>query len=170
MPGLPITVTVHLIDAARNTRKVQHSNLYDPGYNPNSNSEEIDMKTYQVALLAMAAGFGLGAAAIEGLHAQAKPPAFYIAMNEVRDQANYIKEFSAKSSAFTKASGAHFIVQGGQVTALAGEAPKTRIVIQQWENMDKLLAWFHSPENTDFQKIAAKYATVHSFAVEGVSQ
>ena len=29
------------------------------------------MKTYQVAMLATVAGFGLGAAAIEGLHAQA---------------------------------------------------------------------------------------------------
>lgn len=128
------------------------------------------MKMYQVAVLAMMTGFGLGAAAIEGLHAQAKPPAFYIAMNDVTDRANYIKEFAAKSTAFAKSQGARFIVQGGDVTALAGDAPKTRIVIQQWDNMDKLLAWWHSTENTDFQKTAAQYAKVHSFAVEGLSQ
>ena len=121
-------------------------------------------------MLATVAGFGLGAAAIEGLHAQAKPPAFYIAMNDVTDQANYVKEFAAKSSAYAKSQGARFIVQGGAVTALAGDAPKARIVIQQWDNMDKLLAWFKSAENTDYQKTAAKYATVHSFAVEGLAQ
>ena len=32
------------------------------------------------------------------------------------------------------------------------------------------MAWFKSAENTDYQKIAAKYATVHSFAVEGLAQ
>jgi uncharacterized protein (DUF1330 family) len=136
----------------------------------NSREKDIGMKTYQVAMLATVAGFGLGAAAIEGLHAQAKPPAFYIAMNDVTDPANYIKEFAAKSSAYAKSQGARFIVQGGTVTALAGDAPKARIVIQQWDNMDKLLAWFKSAENTDNQKIAAKYATVHSFAVEGLAQ
>jgi uncharacterized protein (DUF1330 family) len=128
------------------------------------------MKPYQVATLALVTGFGLGAAAIEGLHAQSKPPAFYIAMNEVTDQPNYIKEFSSKTTPATKAAGGRFIVQGGQVTALIGDPPKGRIVIEQWDDMDKLLAWFHSPENTDLLKTAAKYATLHVFAVEGVPQ
>ena len=124
---------------------------------------------YRMALILLG-GIALGGAAIQGLHAQAKPPAFYIAMNDVTDPANYIKEFAAKSSAYAKSQGARFIVQGGTVTPLAGDAPKARIVIQQWDNMDKLLAWFKSAENTDYQKTAAKYATVHSFAVEGLAQ
>ena len=32
------------------------------------------MKTHYSVTLAMLAGFGLGAVAVEGLHAQAKPP------------------------------------------------------------------------------------------------
>jgi uncharacterized protein (DUF1330 family) len=132
--------------------------------------EKITMKTYQAVTLAMLAGFGLGAAVIQGLHAQAKPPGFYIAMNDVTDRDNYINEFSKKSTAISKAAGGHFLVQGGQATGLKGEAPKSRIVIIQFDSMDKLLAWFKSPENTDAQKIADKYATVHSFAVEGVAQ
>lgn len=128
------------------------------------------MKPYQVALAGLAAGFALGAAAIEGLHAQAKPPAFYIAMNDVKDADGYINNFSKESSAYAKAQGGRFIVQGGKVTALAGEPPKTRVVVEQWESMDKLLAWFNSPKNQDLQKAAAQYATLHSFAVEGLPQ
>lgn len=128
------------------------------------------MKTYQVALASLAAGFALGAAAIEGLHAQAQPHAFYIAMNEVKDANGYLGAFSKESSAYAKAQGGRFIVQGGKVTALAGEPPKTRVVIQEWENMDKLLAWFNSPKNQELQKIAAQYAILHSFAVEGLPQ
>jgi hypothetical protein len=37
-------------------------------------SEDTSMKTYYTVTLAMLAGVGLGAAAVQGLHAQAKPP------------------------------------------------------------------------------------------------
>ncbi len=128
------------------------------------------MKTYQAVTLALVAGFGLGAGAIQALHAQAKPPAYYIAMNNVKDPANYLKDFVPKSTALVKAQGGRFLVQGGQVNGLKGEVPKARIVIIQWDNMDKLLAWFKSPENTDYQKIGSKYASINAFAVEGVAQ
>ena len=36
------------------------------------------MKTYFTVTLAMLTGFGLGAVAVHGLHAQAKAPVYYI--------------------------------------------------------------------------------------------
>jgi uncharacterized protein (DUF1330 family) len=126
------------------------------------------MKTYQAVTLALIAGFGLGAGSIEGLRAQAKPPAYYIAMNEVKDANDYLSDFAKDSTVYAKSQGARFIVQGGKVTALAGEPPKTRVVIEQWQSMDNLMAWWNSPKNQDLQKTAAKYAAVHSFAVEGL--
>ena len=128
------------------------------------------MKTYQAVTLAMVAGFGLGAAAIQGLHAQSKPPAFYVAMNDVKDRDHYLNDFVAKSTPIITSAGGHFLVRGGAVTALKGEAPKSRIVLIQFANMDKLQAWWKSSENTETQKIGDKYATIHSFAVEGVPQ
>jgi hypothetical protein len=41
--------------------------------------------------LSMLAGAALGGAAIEALHAQAKPPVYMIAINEVSDQEGYAK-------------------------------------------------------------------------------
>ena len=43
--------------------------------------------------LSMAVGAALGSAAIEALHAQAKPPVYMIAINEVSDQERYAKEY-----------------------------------------------------------------------------
>jgi uncharacterized protein (DUF1330 family) len=120
--------------------------------------------------LTLLAGVAIGATAIQGLHAQAKPPAYYVTMNDVTDQVNYIKEFVSKSTPTIQSAGGHFLVRGGAVTGLKGEAPKSRIVIIQFDNMDKLLAWWKSPANTDSQKIGDKYATIHSFAVEGAPQ
>jgi uncharacterized protein (DUF1330 family) len=128
------------------------------------------MKTWKIATLALIAGAGLGAGAIEALHAQAKPPAFYIAMNEVTDTNGYLNEFAKDASAYAKEQGGRFIVQGGKPVALAGEALKGRIVIEQWRDMDALTAWYNSPKNVELRKIAEKYATVHNFAVEGVAQ
>jgi uncharacterized protein (DUF1330 family) len=128
------------------------------------------MKTYQAVTLALIVGFGLGAGAIESLRAAAKPPAYYIAMNTVTDANGYLSDFAKDSAAYARSQGAQFIVQGGSVKTLAGKAPTARVVIQQWASMDKLMAWWNSPKNQDLQKLGAKYAHFHSFAVEGLPQ
>ena len=51
-------------------------------------------KYYKVAL-AMAAGISLGAAAVEGLHAQAKRAGYVVAEIDMNDQDGYMKEFFA---------------------------------------------------------------------------
>jgi hypothetical protein len=45
------------------------------------------MKTHYTIALAMFAGVGLGAAAVQGLHAQAKPPVYSVAEIDIADQA-----------------------------------------------------------------------------------
>ena len=86
------------------------------------------MKPYRLATLAMAAGVALGAAATEGLRAQAPPPAYFIAMHDVSDWDNFLKEYGDKSAAYVASRGAHIIVRGGKLIALQGEPPKARVV------------------------------------------
>jgi hypothetical protein len=44
------------------------------------------MKTQYTVTLSILAGIGIGAAAVQGLHAQAKPPAFFIVeINKIND-------------------------------------------------------------------------------------
>jgi hypothetical protein len=81
--------------------------------------------------MALLAGVGVGAAATEALHAQAKPPAYVITEFEVTDQVA-LKEFAGKVAEVVQASGGKYLVCGGQIIPLDGEAPKT-LVVQVFE-------------------------------------
>jgi uncharacterized protein (DUF1330 family) len=128
------------------------------------------MKTQYTIALAMLTGIGVGAVAVQGLHAQAKPPVYYIAQNDVTGADAYVKEFASKVPATVKAHGGRFLVRGGKVTALDGEPPKARVVVQVYDRMEQLNGWLNSPEYQALRKIGTKYATFHTFAVEGVSE
>ncbi len=86
------------------------------------------MKTEYTAALAVVAGFGLGAVAVESLHAQAKPPVYYIAEIDVTNQEGYVKEYVPKVQATIKASGGRILAAGGKVTPIEGAPPKPRVV------------------------------------------
>ena len=51
------------------------------------------MKAQFAMALSMVVGAALGGAGIHALHAQAKPPVYMIAINEVSDQEGYAKEY-----------------------------------------------------------------------------
>ena len=128
------------------------------------------MKTQYTAALAIIGGFGLGAVAVESLHAQAKPPVYYIVEIDVTNPAAYAKEYVPRASAANKAAGGRALVQGGKVTVLEGQPPKARVVVQVWDSIEKLQAWRNSKEFKELRKTGEKYATFRSYAVEGVSQ
>ncbi len=130
------------------------------------------MKTQYIAAVALFAGAAIGAGAIEGLHAQAKPPVYYVAEITVTNPEGYSKEYAPKVQETIKAAGGRLVALGGAggvgaqtLKGFDGEPPK-RVAIQMWESMDKLDAWYHSAAYQDARKIGAKYATFRSFAVE----
>ena len=128
------------------------------------------MKTEYTAALAVVAGFGLGAVAVESLHAQAKPPVYYIAEIDVTNQEGYVKEYVPKVQATIKASGGRILAAGGKVTPIEGAPPKPRVAVQMWDSVEKIQAWRNSKEYKENRKIGDKYAKFRSYAVEGVSQ
>jgi hypothetical protein len=89
--------------------------------------------------LAMAVGAVFGAAAIQALHAQAKPPVYYVSEVDVTNPDAYTKEYAPKAQAIIKASGGRFLAIGGTAAAGAkpvvsfdGDPPK-RFVVQVWD-------------------------------------
>ena len=128
------------------------------------------MKTQYTVAFAIVTGFGLGAVAVESLHAQAKPPVYYIVEIDVTNPAAYAKEYVPRASAGTKASGGRALAQGGKVTVLEGQPPKGRVVVQVWDSIEKLQTWRNSKEYKENRKIGDKYAKFRSYAVEGVAQ
>ena len=125
------------------------------------------MKTQYTVALTLSAGVAVGALAVQGLHAQSKPPVYYVAHVEVTDQAGYQQEFVPQSQKQVQAKGGRFLVQGGKVTPLVGSPPAPRIVIQQWDSMETLTSWYNSDEQKKLRDIQAKFAKVQSFVVEG---
>jgi uncharacterized protein (DUF1330 family) len=126
------------------------------------------MKQHHTVALALLVGTGIGGIAVQGLHAQPQPPAFYIAEIDVTDQAGYDKDFAEKSRAVAQAAGGKFLVRG-KAEMLKGEPPKNRIVVQQWESMDKLKAWFNSAEQKALRDVQDKYSKVRIFAAQGLT-
>ncbi len=128
------------------------------------------MKTQYTAVFAIVAGFGLGAVAIESLHAQAKPPVYYIAEVDVTNPEAYKKEYVPRAVAVTKAASGRILVLGGKITPLDGQPPKPRVVVQVWDSTEKIQAWRNSKEFKEVREIGKKYATFRTYAVEGISQ
>jgi uncharacterized protein (DUF1330 family) len=129
---------------------------------------------YKVAV-AVTAGVAIGALAVQGLHAQAKPPVYFVAEIDVTNPDAYAKEYAPKAQAIIKAAGGRFLAIGGSaattgtVTAFDGDAPK-RVVVQVWDSMEKIRASRANPEYVELRKVGEKYAKFRSFAVDGLQE
>src|ERR1043166_9824270 len=115
------------------------------------------MKTQYTVALAVLAGVAVGGIAVQGLHAQAKPPVYVIGMIDVSNDEGYAKEYAPKATEIVKAAGGRLIARGGagggvQVTTLEGEPYKGRVVVQQGASIDKVKAGHGSPAQKDTPK------------------
>src|ERR1700720_3754078 len=127
------------------------------------------MNAKYTVILAMLLSFALGAAAVQVLHAQANPPAFFIAENTVTNQGGYAKEFLPPVTKSILDGGGKFIARGGKTVSYLGAPPAPRVIVIQFESLDKAQAWMNSSSNKAAQAIGDKYATFRGYAVEGVS-
>ena len=118
---------------------------------------------------AVVGGFALGAATLQGLHAQAKAPAYTIVEIDVKNLEAYNKDYAPKARALIEAKGGKFIVRSDKVTTFEG-APAKRIVVHQWESIEKAKAWHDSKEYKENRKIGDKYAKFRILATEGLPQ
>jgi uncharacterized protein (DUF1330 family) len=120
--------------------------------------------------LALLAGAALGAAAIQGLHAQAKPPVYVVTEIDVTNLDDYLKEYAPKAQALIRSSGGRLVAAGQNVTTLEGERVKSRVAISSWESMEKIQAWRNSADFKANRQIGEKFAKFRSFTVEGAAQ
>ena len=83
------------------------------------------MKTHYAVALSMLAGAAVGALAVQGLHAQAKPPVYFIVENEISDVQSYLKEYAVHARDMIKANGGRYLA-AGDATTYVGELPKIK--------------------------------------------
>ena len=128
------------------------------------------MKTLTTVALSICAGVAVGAAAVEALHAQAKPPAYVIAELDVTNVEAFDKEYVPPAAKAVVDGGGKYIVRGGRTVALFGEPPKGRVLVMMFESMDKAQAAFDSPAFKAAKAVGDKYAKFRVYAVEGLAQ
>ena len=122
------------------------------------------MRTRFTVAVSMLAEAALGGAAIQALHAQAKPPVYMVAINEVSDQEGYSREYVSPAQKSVKDHGGEYVA-AGPGTQLTGNLPRGPVVILRWESMEALQAWRSSPNFQAALKIGEKYAKFNIVAV-----
>src|SRR5215831_13106701 len=101
------------------------------------------MNTKFKIALALVSGAALGAAAVQGLHAQAKPKAYAVTEVEVIDSAAQAAYGPQVQAVISSAGGHNFFTAGGKVTTFGGDAPKV-VAITQWDSLEQLQAYRNS--------------------------
>ena len=100
------------------------------------------MKVNYKLALTLLAGAVLGAAAVQGLHAQAKPKAYLVSESEVLD-ATALASYTAAIGAVQKAAGGRSFGTRGKIVASVGDAPK-RVGISEWDSLEQVQAYLNS--------------------------
>ena len=127
------------------------------------------MNTKPKIVIALVAGVALGAAAVQGLHAQGKAKAYTVTELQTVD-AKAAADFAKRiSEAQTKAGGRNFRTGGGKVVGLEGPPPPQRVAITEWDSLEKAEAFWKSKEWTELAPQRDKaLKTIRRYAVEAV--
>lgn len=106
--------------------------------------------------VSMLVGAALGAAAVDGLHAQSKTPGAYaiLDISEILDPAA-VPQIIAKAVPATKAAGGQYLAGSEKITALSGDPPK-RVAIVAFDSVDQAKAWYNSAAQQEVNAMDAK--------------
>jgi uncharacterized protein (DUF1330 family) len=127
------------------------------------------MKTYLKLALAVLAGVSIGFAGARAIHAQQgkTPPGYVIAEVDVTDPAAF-QEYAKKAPETVASFGGHYLVRGGKIQTVEGEAPK-RIAVIAFDSAEKARAWEDSPAYGAIKPIRQRSAKSRIYIVEGLT-
>jgi uncharacterized protein (DUF1330 family) len=94
--------------------------------------------------------------------------AYVVYQGEVLDPERY-DEYKTKGAASILAAGGRYLVRGGDVEVLEGEAPAGRTVVLQFPTMQAAIDWYHGDEYTEIRKIREGAARARMYVVDGVA-
>ena len=95
------------------------------------------------AIISGLLGIGLGASAIQSLHALTTLPAYVVTEIGIAD-AEAFREYAPQVQTSFAPYGGRYLVRGGAAQSFAGETPK-RVVMLAFDNMERARAWYDSP-------------------------
>ena len=113
------------------------------------------MKIRHSLPLAMLAGIGIGAVAVQTLHAQAKPKAYQVTELEIIDAEAWKTFVQAVRASQQQASGRNLRTAGGKIVAFVGDPPKN-VGITEFDSLDQAVAYRNSPAFKDLDPLRNK--------------
>jgi uncharacterized protein (DUF1330 family) len=94
-------------------------------------------------------------------------PAYIFASLQITDPVVF-EEYRSRVPAIIAAYGGRYLVRGGSVYALEGDAPGNRLVIVEFPDMSRLKAFYSAPEYQPLLEIRNRAAISTLLAIEGV--
>ncbi|HXQ58586.1 MAG TPA: DUF1330 domain-containing protein [Acidimicrobiales bacterium] len=94
-------------------------------------------------------------------------PAYVIYQGEVTDPQRY-EEYKTQAAQSVAAAGGRYVVRGGDVHVLEGDAPAGRTVVLEFPDMTTAVNWYRSAPYTEARKIRDGAATARMYVVDGV--
>ena len=94
--------------------------------------------------------------------------AYVIYQGEVLDAKRY-DGYKTKAAASILAAGGRYLVRGGDIEVLEGEASAGRTVVLEFPSMQAALDWYRSDEYTEIRKIREGAARAHMYVIDGVA-
>ena len=94
-------------------------------------------------------------------------PALIIVDIQVTDPVGY-EDYKRLGSASIAAHGGRYLVRGGRSEVLDGDWTPRRLVILEFDSMEKAKAWRNSPEYAEAKKVRETCARSNMIVVEGV--
>lgn len=94
--------------------------------------------------------------------------AYVIAMVDVTDPVQY-EEYRKLTPGVIDQFGGRFVVRGGEVVSLEGEPVTSRVVVIEFESLERAKEFHASPEYTHARSLRADASVARLFAVDGVN-
>lgn len=148
-----------------------HLNIMLPLVSSATGNWEDVMKTKYTVALAMMAGVGIGALAVQGLHAQGTPPSYVVTeIEDITDAAAFsavTRRPLAEAASPIQQAGGRFVTRTDKITALDGNAPK-RMIIVAFDSFEKAKAFNETPSQKEINANRAKNTKSRRFIVQGM--
>ena len=92
---------------------------------------------------------------------------YVIVEDRITNEAAYA-EFREKVGATVEAHGGRFLVRGGETEVFQGEWRPERIVVIEFDSVERAREWLHSPEFSKIWEIGARSVNASVIIAQGV--
>jgi uncharacterized protein (DUF1330 family) len=92
----------------------------------------------------------------------------YVILHITITDPKQFEEYRQLAPATIEAYGGRYLARGGTAESLEGDWKPNRIVILEFDSMDKAKAWMDSPEYREARAMRHRAATSRTIVVEGI--